>query len=487
MDAIKEIFISLGLNSDDVGKGMKQAESTISSGIKSITGHLSVLSGAITSAFAVGMAFNQYTAEADAMGKLADSLDINIEKLHAWSETAARAGGSAGAFQSSLQSLTGQLARTALTGSSRAKSVLEGAGIDAGDIGRQRDAFEVMEELAEKAETMGKAEFLGLGRSLGLDTGTIMMLQQGRQALKDAIQAQKEFGVYTKEDAKATADFNDRMADFGQVVRSVSAIAFRMILPPLTMFMEKLNQVVAFIRKHEKFVQAFFVGLAAVITAYAIPALYAMAAAMFANPFAWVVAGLVVLAAVIEDLIVWAEGGDSAFKKLWESFLANDKVQRIIAALGQLYDEFYAFGRGIVVSIQGAMDKVGDILNRTKESFNNFCEMIKSAVGAAFDWIADKFNAVFAPIKSFLNFLGNGVSVGTPSLAGVGGYASASDALYGGGSVSNFGGDRTVETNVNVGTVNIQAQDGRDGANQFMGGVESSAARWTSNADYSMD
>lgn len=487
MDALKEIFIRLGLDAKDVDKGMKQADSAISGGIQSIMGKLSVLSGAITSAMAVGMAFNQYVAEADAMGKLADSLDINIEKLHAWSETAVRAGGSAGAFQSSLQSLTGQLARTALTGSSRAKSVLEGAGIDAGDIGRQRDAFEVMLELAEKAETMGKAEFLGLGRSLGLDTGTIMMLQQGRQALKDAIQAQKEFGVYTKEDAKITADFNDRMADFGQVVRSVSAIVFRMIIPPLTAFLEVANKVIAYLRKHERFVQAFFIGIATAIMAFAIPALYAMATAMLANPFTWFVAGLIAIAAVIEDLIVWFEGGDSALKKLWESFLQKENVQLAIKDLKVFYDKLCEWYDEATNIVREAVTRIRGIIEDCKQAFNSFAETVKSVVGAAFDWIADKFNAVFAPIKAFLNFLGGGVSVGTPALAGVGGYASASDALYGGGSVSNFGGDRTVETNVNVGTVNIQAQDGRDGANQFMGGVESSAARWTSNADYSMD
>ena len=210
---VDELDIKVGVDADGVEKGMKQAESAVSKGISSLTSKLSALSAAITAAFSLGMAFKQYTEQAAAMGKLADAIDVDISKLHAWSEAAIRAGGSAEGFQSSIEQMSGQLSRIALTGTSRMKKVFEGAGIDAGELGRQRDAFAVMMDLAEKAETMSKAEFFGLGRALGLDKGTIMLLQQGRASLKDAIHAQKELGVYTKEDAKITADFNDHMKE----------------------------------------------------------------------------------------------------------------------------------------------------------------------------------------------------------------------------------------------------------------------------------
>ena len=324
---IDELLIAMGLKTDDVKKGAKEAESAISSMTSSIVSKLGILSAGAAAALSVFSRFGEYVSQADAMGKLANALDVDIEKMHAWGEAAARAGGSVEGFQGSLQSLTAQLARQATVGTSRAAKMLEGVGIDAGEIGRQRQAFDVMMDLAEKAETMGKQEFFGLGRSLGLDQGTIMLLQQGRAALKEQIRLQKEFGVYTKEDAKLTADWNDRVADFGQVMKSFSAIIFRMVLPAMTKFVEYVNKAVAFLRKHEKFVQAFFIGLAAVITGVLLPALAKMAAAWLANPMTLsimaLVAALAALALVIEDLVVWANGGESALSDFWESLLGS--------------------------------------------------------------------------------------------------------------------------------------------------------------------
>ena len=116
MNVIDELKIVLGLDSSGVQKGMKQAENSISSGISSITAKLGALSAAITAAFSLGAAFGEYTKTADAMGKLADAIDVDISKMHAWSEAAIRAGGSAEGFQSSLEQMSGQLARIALTG-----------------------------------------------------------------------------------------------------------------------------------------------------------------------------------------------------------------------------------------------------------------------------------------------------------------------------------------------------------------------------------
>jgi hypothetical protein len=57
---------------------------------------------------------------------------------------------------------------------------------------------------------------------------------------------------------------------------------------------------------------------------------------------------------------------------------------------------------------------------------------------------------------------------------------SAANALpMGGASTVN----NTTDTRVNVGTVNINAADGTDAANQFMTGIETRAAKWTAAAN----
>ena len=519
---IDELIISLGLKTDGVKKGAKEAENSISGMTSAITAKLGVLSAAAAAAFSVFARFSDYVSQADSMGKLANALDVDISKMHAWGEAAARAGGSVDAFQGSLQSLTTQLARQATVGTSRAAKLLEGAGIDAGELGRQRDAFSVMMDLAEKAETMGKQEFFGLGRALGLDQGTIMLLQQGRAALKDAIQAQKEFGVYSKEDAKITADWNDRVADFGQVMKSFSAIIFRMILPAMTKFVEVLNKGIAFLRKHETFVKAFFIGIATVITAILIPALVKLGAAWLSNPMvltvAAVVAAVAALALVIEDLVVWAEGGESAFADFWESLFGSPEQAR------QTWEE-------IKQTASETVDNIIKIWGKLTESINNFIDMIKSAFSGLFGWLGEKFDWLGNKISSVLNGAaakGSAITAGAGGSMDTGGQMDSNGGIYdsptrtlvgeagaeaiipiGAGKrnrglellskiAGNFidvsaanalpmGGASTVnnttDTRVNVGTVNINAADGTDAASQFMDGIESRAARWTAAAN----
>ena len=445
MNVIDELKIVLGLDSSGVQKGMKQAENSISSGISSITAKLGALSAAITAAFSLGAAFGEYTKTADAMGKLADAIDVDISKMHAWSEAAIRAGGSAEGFQSSLEQMSGQLARIALTGTSRMKKIFEGAGIDAGELGRQRDAFEVMMDLAEKAETMSKAEFFGLGRSLGLDRGTIMLLQQGRVALKEAIQLQKELGVYTKEDARITADFNDRMADLKQAFQSFAAIIFRVVLPPFTAFVKAISNFISYLRKHETFVKAFFIGIATVITAILLPAFVSLAAAILANPITWAVVAFAALAAVIEDLVVWAEGGESAFGELWEAIFGSpEEAQETWENLKETISKVFNF---VVTETQNLIKDFKQIAKVISETVSNLCNTIISTFAKAFNWIINAWNSV----ASVLGMTKINVHANIDAAQ-----VTAADATHGGAGASI---DNSTHTVTLQPTYNVQAND----------------------------
>ena len=521
---IDEIFIALGLKTDGVKKGAKEAESAVSGMTSAITAKLGVLSAAAAAAFSVFSRFGEYVSQADAMGKLANALDVDIEKMHAWGEAAARAGGSVEGFQGSLQSLTAQLARQATVGTSRAAKMLENVGIDAGEIGRQRQAFDVMMDLAEKAETMGKQEFFGLGRSLGLDQGTIMLLQQGRAALKEQIRLQKELGVYTKEDAKITADWNDRVADFGQVMKSFSAIIFRMILPAMTKFVEYVNKAVAFLRKHEKFVQAFFIGLAAVITTILLPALAKMAAAWLANPMVLTITALVAavaaLALAFEDLAVWAEGGEAAFADVWAAIFGSpEEAMAIWENLKKFFEDTWTAIKNFCLNIWNAMDddfntfvqRMIRVIDGIKSAFEAVANVVRSIFKAAdegaakignvqtmdtsqFGEVQEADGGIFtspthaligeAGAEAVIPFSAGKRNRGLELLSKIAGNLmpniSAANALpMGGASTVN----NTTDTRVTVGTVNISAADGTDAAAQFMNGIESRAQRWTAAAN----
>lgn len=459
---IDEIFIALGLKSDGVKKGMKEAESAVSQGVSSITSKLSALGAAFTAAMSLGVAFNKYVEQADAMGKLADAIGENIEKIDAWGEATSRAGGSSEAFQASLQSLTGQLARVAVNGTSRTGTLLENAGIDAGEIGRQRKAFDVLMDLARKAKDMSKEEFFGLGRSLGLDQGTIMFLQQGEVVVKDQLHLMKELGVYTKDDAIITAQYNDAMANLGKAFRSFAGIAFRMVLPSVKKIIDMFTQAVVFLRKHETFVQAFFISIATAITTMLIPAFVKLTAAMLANPLTWIIAMFAGLALVIEDLVIWAQDGESALADLWTEIFDSpeearktwaklkDTFENVFGAVKENLPEISTFGEALVTVIKLSFEPLL-MLIRLFRLIRDTLKEISPAIQEAIAPLAPAFKSAFNIIKETWEDLKNSFMSGIETIKSA--FSSLIDTITNFKFPSFGGGDET-KTHANGGIFN---------------------------------
>lgn len=416
---IDELMISLGIDGSQAKKGMKEATSAISGGIKEITGKLGGLAAAFAGIYSASAAFTEYLSAADSMGKFSDAIGVNIEDLHAWSEAAKRSGGSIEGFQGSLKSLTTQLSKMSTVGKSKAGNVLAAVGIDPGEIGRQRDAFEVLEEIADKMQSMSKQEAMGFGASLGLDSGTIMLLQQGRDGVKDLVRHQRELGVYTKEDARVTAEFNDAIDDTKQAFMAAAAVIFREIVPAIKEVVSWVTKFVSYLRQHETAVKAFFVMLAAIITAMLLPAILSFFAALLANPMTWVILALVALALAIEDLIVWMDGGESALDDFWEAlFGSREDAKKLFDDIGKKLKAFWevlkfvfkyiASGRAwqdmkdhaneaynlirdrfmlirqrisdtwnrLVETVKAPFIRMGEAIDRAKQRFDEFCNRI---------------------------------------------------------------------------------------------------------------
>ena len=364
---IDALVITLGLDPKGVQQGMSEAERNVSGGMSKITNILRSFAAPLAGAFAVGKLFNSWLTEADALGKFSKSIGQNIEDIGAWGEAVKRAGGTAEGFRSAFSALNTRVAMAGI-GEGRGAKVFEALGIGLKDAqGKIRDTKDVLLDLADASQRMEKTQFVGLARRLGIDSGTIMALQQGRAELEKAIEQQKRLGVYTEADAKITADFNDRMADFTQALKAASASVFRLFIPALTGALRWINEFMVFLRQHEKAVQIFFVTLAGAVTAYALPALAKLALATATNPFTLLIAGAAALAVALEDLYVWANGGKAAFGDFWAKFgspaevkAGLDKLREMLKnigktcadlakAAGDIWKQFRPLIEGIIV------------------------------------------------------------------------------------------------------------------------------------------
>jgi hypothetical protein len=299
----------------------------------------------LAGAFAFGKLFGDYTREADALGEMAGMLGETVEDIDAWSQAAGVLGGSAEGLRSSLQNLTNGLGVVAGAGAGRAKIALDALGISVKDAsGQARKATEVLMDLADKAKSMNRTEFIGLAAKLGLDPGTIRMLQTGKTSVAEMV-AQMKALAYTQEDADIANEFNDNIQLLGKSPQALASIIFRVVIPPLSFFAENLRKLFAYLSQHQAAVLAFFSILAAIITAKLVPAIWKMTAAWLANPITWIIVKVAALALVLEDLWVFINGGSVALGLFLEKLgFGKDSIDKLRSAGKQLIETIKNYG-----------------------------------------------------------------------------------------------------------------------------------------------
>lgn len=401
---IDELMITMGLDGSDVKKGMKDVEGSVSGFVNNIKSNILSIGGAFAGLYAVQQTFTEYLSQADSLLKFSRAIGQNVEDIDAWGQAVKRSGGSAEGFQNSLKSLTVQLSKMSTTGKSRAGNILQSVGIDAGDIGRQRNAFEVLSDIADKMQGMSKEEAFGFGASLGLDSGTIMLLQQGRDGVADLVGKMKELGTITPDDTWVE-DFNDSIDDIKKSFMSLMGIVFREIGPVFNWLTQQIKQLNIWLRKHEVAVKAFFYMVAGLITALLIPTLLELFATILANPITWIIMLLAGLALAIEDLVVWSEGGESALGDLWESIFGSpEEAKQTFADIKQalmdiwetvkpLAKEFLEFYKSLNLKDK-ALFNMMPVISLARFAVEAFVNWINEKLTELAQWIDAQFEAV---------------------------------------------------------------------------------------------
>ena len=359
---IDALMITLGVDSSGVKSGMEQAENTIAASAKNIMNNILA---PLAAALAIGSAFKEYLAGAQAVGNLANTLNESQEDMQAWAGAVERAGGDASAFEGSLVSLNSKMLEFAQTGTSSAAPALAQLGISARDSnGNIKSSIDIMQELARVADTMDPARFQALTSSLGIDSGTLLLLKQGSMSVDELVARQKLLGVYTAEDSAIATKMGNAIKDLMQVLKSISTVIMRFVLPPLTWLTDKMVEFVLFIREHEVFLRAVISGIAAVLTAVLLPAMIKIGAAALANPLTWifiaVAAAVLAVSLLIEDLYVYIKGGKSSLGEFWGMFGSGEEVAaKLSKAWAKLKDIFLVIIEYVKGSIPYILQWIG--------------------------------------------------------------------------------------------------------------------------------
>lgn len=373
----------------------------------------------------------------DEIGKFTETLGLSIEETGAWGEAVKRMGGDASAFRGTLEGLNDQLTNISIDGGGQISETFARLGINAvGAGGKIKSAFEVLPELADSFEKLSRSESAAFGKKLGLDQGTILLLQQGRVAVEELVLKQKSLGVATKEDAAAAAEFNDALADSQQSFTHLFTTAGTTILPLLTTMMKGFDAVASWMGDNKTLVAGFFIGAAAAISYIYLPAILSAAAATLVAmaPFLLIGAAIAAVgvgfALLYEDVVAYL-GGQESF-------------------IGDLAKKYEWFG-----------DIVEGVVNGIKSSFNSLTELFDDVMNSIPD-IAGAFGDAFGDAKSFLGFGDDEINANLDKALKVTG-AIDSNPLNGQTSASIVNSQQSSNrvNNVTMGatTVNTQATD----------------------------
>lgn len=382
---------------------------------------VAVVAGATAAATAI-FAFTQSIAESnDELGKFAQRIGVDLEALQELGLVAEFNGGSIDSMNNSLANLT-RIASETARGIGGGVETFGMLGISVTDAsGRIKDADNLFLDVADSISRLRtQAERLEFAQRLGIGPDLLLALQQGSDAIREQREEAKALGfVIDKDAADAAANFNDEMLRLTKIVTGVSnAIGTRLIKqiePMLEKFVEWFKVNKAIIQQNISFfldklittirvvfsIGARVVGMVSSLVSAmggwqnSIIAVTALLVTMNANallmPVLAVAAGAGILL-ILEDIIKFAEGGDSAIGNLAERFpVLGTVLTGILNILGMVRDGWILiFTEGDAI-IEGMVLLVQDLRSEFK-----LLDLAITGIMTVINMVADGWKLIFS-------------------------------------------------------------------------------------------
>ena len=329
-----------------------------------------------------GFLINKIAETADETIKFADSVGVTVEALGELEFAAQRQGGTVSGLRNSMQRLNGVIGEVA-RGVGRAKIAFEDYGITVkktnGDL---KTADSLFLELNRKFITLSKVQQGDLAKKLGIDFGTLRLLQTAPEVIKELTDEARELGVLQRKDAETSATFIDKMTNLAQIFESLKFAIGGQALEPLIVFFEFMRDGIQFIRENTRYLKILAGTVLVLGQAWIFARAKAIAAqlAMFAVPIA---IGVIILAiaAIAEDFYAFFTGAPSLIGKLAERFPILD---RAIKATGNHFKKYGAEYAKPFVVVWNWLSDLGqaiiDLPGTVKRAFKEVGDYIKSFI-----------------------------------------------------------------------------------------------------------
>lgn len=471
----------LGKAAQSAGKELEQAGNKGAPSFELLKGTLTKVLGVIGGVAVIKSSIAQYYEQAQAIEKTSDALGMSIEDWQAWQRTAAAAGVDAEELSTRFMDLGDWMQDLILHDSGPLKDATKDLGVSFTDAKGKAVSFEEgLLRLSDATSKIDRQKATSILTQIGFDEKTIPLILKGRKGIEELLKVQKAQAIYSKQDienAKKQREAQQRLHDAWEALSSVFVST---VSPAITSLTNLLSELVGWVKENKQFVILFFTALAGVITTLMLPALTAMATAAWAAiaPFAPLIAIVGAVALVIDDLITYIQGGESAFGDFWKMFGEGDELgarfkslwEGIKSVLESVWEALKAISKFFILIFSLTGEGVIAAIDGIWKGITKLYDVLRSML----DWVAKKlYNLLPDWIKKWLGGDESSRPEEEKTEAKLGGVADsmrvadvrpsilppqvrAGDARP--GSVSNVNNSRQMTSTTNVGEVKIYTQ-----------------------------
>lgn len=363
-----------------------------------------------------------------------DSVKMNAAELSKWAKANEAAGGSQKAFLDAMQKWTQKTGKTG------------------------EEFIDMMLSLNSKTKEQQK-EFLKLN---GISEEAAAIFKLHDDEIVHTLQVMKEI-AYTDKDIANVKEFNRQWNTFKILAQGIGEVLMRFVVPAFTAVLKFLNAIQKMIIEHKKlmmllaavatvaignvFVSQMMAGAGAggLLTKVLMgltAGVRKFSLALFASPLTWFLAAIMLIILAVEDLMVFARGGDSLFGELLQDFgLSKEEIndirkefQEVGAAFSEtwgLIKQGFAYLMGysknaeiglkefliaplklLVLVVAGAIKAIkwlGDMYGFVFAWIAHKIEMVPEYFEKAVNWITEKWTAFCSALQeiwdSFVNWI----------------------------------------------------------------------------------
>ena len=315
---------------------------------------------------------------------LAQKAGVASEKLQTLGNAARRYGGTTEGTAGTLENLRSQYQSLRM---GEGGGGLEQASFKYG-VSISSDPEKMLENVARRMETLkSDAAKWDLANTLGIDEGTARLLMQGTKAYTEELKRAQKYKLYTKEDLERMRQYRQISLDIRMGIDSIFASIARMLLPAITAVSKVIRAVTDWMAEHEgatKIIATIIAVTAVVLSARTAIMLLSAAfsflgKSILGTPVGWIIAAITAIIVIINDLIVFMQGGESIIGSILEKFgVDTDKLRNNIK---QFFQNIKEWIKGAIDWLKGLGGKFTEFANSIKELWDKIPEPLKKLIG----------------------------------------------------------------------------------------------------------